>query len=171
VLAEAVDLSTAHFFPADPAASAQHRRRDWRPAGRAGVSHGHNVEFAWLLVGADRVLGREPCRSRFDAYVSATLAAERPVRVWWEEAELLAGLATGFAEWPDAGREEALEAHVQFLLDHVVDPEDGIWLQTVGAEGEPLSTVKRDIWKDAYHEVRAITMVAGTLAEEKPATE
>jgi len=168
VLAETVDLSTEHFFPDDPAASAQHRRRDWRPAGRAGVSHGHNVEFAWLLVGAERALGREPSRSRFDAYASAMLAAERPVRIWWEEAELLAALATGLAEWPDAGREKALEAHLEFLLGHVVDPVDGIWLHTVRADGETLSTVKRETWKDAYHEVRAITMLAETLAGRSP---
>lgn len=163
VLAETVDLSREHFFPDDPAASAQHRRRDWRPGGRAGVSHGHNIEFAWLLLGADRVLGREPSRSRFDASVSAMLAAERPARLWWEEAELLAALATGFAEWPDAGHEAALEEHVGFVLDRVVDPEDGIWLHTVGADGAPLSAVKRETWKDAYHEVRAITMLAETV--------
>jgi cellobiose epimerase len=168
LLAETVDVSTTHFFPVDPAASVQHCRRNWRPAGRPGVSHGHNVEFAWLLVGAERVLDRQPSRSRFDAYVSAMLAAERPARIWWDEAELLAALATGLAEWPDAAREEALEEHLGFLLGQVVDPEDGIWLHTVGAKGEPLSTVKRETWKDAYHEVRAITLLAETLAWENP---
>jgi mannose/cellobiose epimerase-like protein (N-acyl-D-glucosamine 2-epimerase family) len=164
LLAETVDVSTTHFFPVDPAASVQHCRRNWRPAGRPGVSHGHNIEFAWLLVRADHVLGRESSRSRYDAYVSAMLTADRPTRIWWEEAELLAALATGLAEWPNAAREEALEEHLGFILDHVVDPEEGIWLHTVGAKGEPLSTVKRETWKDAYHEVRAITLLAETLA-------
>jgi len=167
MLAETADLSTAHFFPDDPHASSQHRSRDWRPAGRPGVSWGHNIEFAWLLVRAERVLGREPSRSRYEAYVSAMLAAERPVRLWWDEAELLAALAAGLAEWPDAERERALEAHLGFLLAWVVDPADGIWLETVGGGGEPLSAAKRTTWKDAYHEVRATAMLQRVLLEER----
>lgn len=168
MLAESVDVSTRHFFPADPCASTQHRRRDWELAGRPGVSYGHNVEFAWLVVRAAQALGREPSRSRFDAYVDATLEAHRPERIWWEDAELLAALATGLAEWPDERRNEALEAHLGFLLDHVVDPRDGVWLHTVGAAGEPLNTAKRDTWKDAYHEVRATTTLAEALARDAP---
>ncbi len=94
-LGETVDLITGHFFPDDPGAAAQHRSRDWRPDGRAGVSLGHNVEYAWLLLRVERILGREPSRNRFDAYISATLEAQRPARIWWEDAELLAALATG----------------------------------------------------------------------------
>ena len=165
-LAATVDLCTTHFFPDEPTASAQHRGRDWRPAGRPGVSYGHNVEFAWLLVGAERLLGRNPSRLRFDAYVSATLAAARRERIWWEEAEVLAAMATGLAEWPDESRNEALEGHLTFLLAHVVDPGDGVWLHTVGSEGEALSTVKRGTWKDAYHEVRACTKLLEALSGE-----
>jgi mannobiose 2-epimerase len=164
MLGETVDLSTGHFFPDDPGAAAQHRSRDWRPDGRAGVSLGHNVEFAWLLLRAERILGREPSRNRFDAYISATLEAERPARIWWEDAELLAALATGLAEWPDDRRQEALSGHLGFLLAHVVDPEDGVWLHTVAADGEPVNTVRSETWKDAYHEVRATTMLAEALA-------
>jgi mannobiose 2-epimerase len=167
LLAETVDLSTAHFFPDDPNASVQHRARDWRPAGRSGVSHGHNVELAWLLVGAERVLGREPSRARFDAYVTAAFTAERPMRIWWEEAELLAALATGLAEWPDDRRRDALERHLGFLLAHVVGPEHRIWLRVVAADGEPLDTATHDIWKDAYHEVRATIVLAAALAEDE----
>lgn len=166
VLGETVELSKSHFYPDDPSAAAQHRGRDWRAAGRPGVSHGHNVEFAWLLVRAERVLERRPCRSRFDAYVAGTLAASRPERIWWEEAELLAALTTGAAQWPDERRNQALEGHLGFLLDHVVDPEDGVWLHTVAADGAPVSTVRCETWKDAYHEVRATTMLVGALAGE-----
>jgi len=167
LLVETVDLSTAHFFPDDPNAAVQHRARDWRPAGRPGVSHGHSVEFAWLLVRADRVLGREPSRDRFDAYVAAALEADRRERIWWEEAELLAALATGVAEWPDDRRREPLDRHLGFLLAHVVDPEGGIWLRAVAADGEPLNTATHDTWKDAYHEVRATIVLAGALTDDQ----
>ena len=92
------------------------------------------------------------------------MEAERPARIWWEDAELLAALATGLAEWPDDRRQEALSGHLGFLLAHVVDPEDGVWLHTVAADGEPVNTVRSETWKDAYHEVRATTMLAEALA-------
>lgn len=168
MLVEVVDLNTSRFFPDDPAASVQHRGRDWGAAGRPGVAHGHNAEFAWLLVCTERVLGRKPSRSRFDDYVGGTLAAARPERIWWEEAELLAALTTGLVEWPDPQREEVLEAHLGFLLANVVDPENGIWLETVAADGTPVSTVKRAIWKDAYHEIRACTMLVRALSGGAP---
>jgi mannose/cellobiose epimerase-like protein (N-acyl-D-glucosamine 2-epimerase family) len=164
-LAETVDLSKAYFFPEDPVASVQHRARDWRRSGRIGISHGHNVEFAWLLVRAEIALGREPSASRLDAYVDCTLDAERPKRLWWEEAELLAALTTGHVEWPDQHREETVERQLAFLLGHVVDPADGVWIEMVAKDGTPLSPIKLGIWKDAFHEVRAMVMLMGALVD------
>ena len=60
-----------------------------------------------------------------------------------------------------------LEGQLGFLLAHVVDPETGIWLRAVAADGAPLDTATHDTWKDAYHEVRATMLLAATLAEDE----
>lgn len=164
LLAETVDLGKSQFFLDDPAASVQHRTRDWRTAGRAGISDGHNVEFAWLLVRAETLIGREPSRARFEDYVASAIASRRPQRIWWEDAELLAALSVGITRWPDAPVEDALEQHLEFLIADVIDPRDGIWWEKVGWDGEPLSTLKMHTWKDAFHEVRAMVLLSEALS-------
>jgi mannose/cellobiose epimerase-like protein (N-acyl-D-glucosamine 2-epimerase family) len=164
LLAETVELGTTQFFPADPAGSVQHRTRDWRAAGRADISDGHNVEFAWLLVRAETLLGREPSRARFENYLTAAMASRRPQRIWWEDAELLAALSVGMTRWPDPLVEDALDRHLEFLIADVIDPHDGIWWESVAWDGEPLSTEKMHTWKDAFHEVRAMVLLGEALA-------
>ena len=36
------------------------------------------------------------------------------------------------------------------------DPKDGVWLDTVSADGKPKSSGKAHAWKANYHDVRAI---------------
>jgi mannose/cellobiose epimerase-like protein (N-acyl-D-glucosamine 2-epimerase family) len=162
-LAETVDVNTARFYPEDPGASCLHRARDWRPAGRRGVSYGHNVEFAWLLLGAESALGREPRWSRFHAYLQHALAAPRSDRLWWVQAETLAALTIAVAKRPRAQYLESLERLLDFLLAYQIDPTDGIWLHTVAADGRPVNAAKVESWKDAYHDVRAGALLAETF--------
>ena len=159
-LAETVDVCTAHFYPEDPSASSQHRAPDWGRAGLLGVSHGHNVEFAWLLLGAEKALGRKPSWSRFDGYLGHALAAPPTDRVWWVEAETLAALTIAVSSGSRPGYVEALESLLEFLLTYQIDPADGIWLHTVGANGSPVNPAKVGTWKDAYHELRASVLLA-----------
>jgi mannobiose 2-epimerase len=154
-LAETVDLSTTYFYPEDPRTSSLHRGHDWSFAGLPGVSHGHNVEFAWLLRRADTSLGRESSWRRFDAYLSHALADPRAERVWWVEAEMLAALTIATLSRHEVQYEEALEKQLAFLLAHQIDPVDGIWLETVAADGQPMNATKVGTWKDAYHDVRS----------------
>jgi mannobiose 2-epimerase len=167
-LAETVDLSVVHFYPESPAASSQHRRRDWSPAGQPSFLRGHSVEFAWLLLRAEGVLGREPSWSRFDAYLSHALAAPTAERVWWVEAETLAALTIAVVNRRDLRFEEALERLLAFLLTNQIDPEDGIWLESVAADGKPVNAAKVGTWKDAYHDVRASTLLAEAFGEDGP---
>jgi mannobiose 2-epimerase len=165
LLVETIDVCKTHFFPDDPRACTPHRTRDWLPAGPAEVSVGHNAEFAWLLVDAETVLGREPSWARFDRYLGDTIAAPWTERLWWEQAEILAALATGLASPGKHRHEQACEELLAFLLAHGIDPADGVWVNSVAADGTPLDTTKRDSWKDAYHEVRATIALAEAVAE------
>ena len=163
-LAETVDLSTTYFYPEDPRAASRHRGRDWALAAGSGRSHGHSVEFAWLLRRAESSLARESSWPRFDAYLSYALADPPAERVWWVEAELLAALTIAAVSGREAKYEEALERQLAFLLAHQIDPVDGIWLETVAADGRPLNATKVGTWKDAYHDVRATTMFVEAFA-------
>jgi len=171
-LAETVGVSTAHFYPEDPSAASQHRTPDWRRAGRPGVSRGHNVEFAWLLLAAEKALGREPSWSRFDTYLGHALAAPQTDRVWWVEAETLAALTIAVSNRPQPRYVEALESLLEFLLAYQIDPVDGIWQHTVAADGRPVNPAKVGTWKDAYHELRASVLLAEAFgprtAESRP---
>ena len=158
-LAETVDVCTAHFYPEDPSASSQHRASDWGRAGRPGVSYGHNVEFAWLLLGAEKALGRKPSLTRSEAYLSHALAAPETDRVWWVEAETLAALTIAVSSRPQPRYVEALESLLEFLLTYQIDPVDGIWLHTVAADWRPVNPTKVATWKDAYHELRASVLL------------
>jgi mannose/cellobiose epimerase-like protein (N-acyl-D-glucosamine 2-epimerase family) len=167
-LAETVDVSTTHFYPEDPSASSQYRARDWGRAGRPGVSYGHNVEFAWLLLDAVKALGGDPSWSRFDSYLSHALAAPQTERVWWVEAETLAALTIAVSSRPQPRYLEALESLLEFLLTCQIDPVDGIWLHTVAADGSPVNPAKVGTWKDAYHELRASVVLAEAFGPRTP---
>jgi mannose/cellobiose epimerase-like protein (N-acyl-D-glucosamine 2-epimerase family) len=45
---------------------------------------------------------------------------------------------------------------LQFVVKYQANPSDGIWLDTVNADGSPKVTAKAHNWKANYHDVRAI---------------
>lgn len=177
-LAEAVEVNQNYFFTRDPAKSALHRHFDWRPVSAPsslGVSYGHNVEFAWLMVDAQRALGREPSWGRFYAEIDYTLRhgfdqerggvyergygnqeASRTNKVWWVQAEMIAALTDAIRAHarPDYG--QALELMNNFVWRYMVDPHTGIWYDTVAADGTIVSGTLASNWKGAYHDVRAM---------------
>lgn len=163
-LAETVEVCTTQFFPADPGAACPHRSPDWQPAGSAGVSIGHNVEFAWLLTRAERALGREPTWQRLDRYLEQALVERADACIWWETAETLAALATAISHRPDPGHLNALERLLRFALAHQIDPADGVWIRAVAHDGSVVDSAKVGTWKDAYHEVRATILLDEAFA-------
>jgi mannobiose 2-epimerase len=139
------------------------------------LSYGHNVEFAWLMVRAEQVLGREPSWNRFYALLNHALAhgyddehgglyskgyddqaATDTEKVWWIQAELLAALTDALKHQSDPRDEAALDKLLQFIKTHQADPKDGIWLYAVTADGRPKDTAKANSWKANYHDVRAM---------------
>ncbi|MHB8522124.1 MAG: AGE family epimerase/isomerase [Limisphaerales bacterium] len=178
-LAEALHINATWFYPPDPGQSAFHRHPDWSPVTdprSAGLSYGHNVEFAWLMVRAEKVLGRKPSWPHFDAIMNHALKCgydhergglysrgydDRPAteleKIWWVQAEMLAALTDGLKHEPkNAAYSKALDQELQWLVAYQINSPDGIWLESVNADGTPKSTAKAHSWKGAYHDVRGI---------------
>lgn len=75
-LEEALRINAEYFYPPDPGQAVFHREPDWKPVtdpASAGLSYGHNVEFAWLMVRAEKTLGRRPSWRHFYAYLDHAL--------------------------------------------------------------------------------------------------
>jgi mannobiose 2-epimerase len=177
-LEEALKINCTWFYPPDPGKSAFHREPDWQLVTRpssAGLSYGHNVEFAWLMVGAQNVLKQKPFWPQFDAHMEHALkygydhtrgglysrgVDDQPAtdtdKVWWVQAEMLAALTEGLKHEKDQDYSTGLDQLLQFITTFQANPSDGIWLDTVTADGTPKITAKAHNWKANYHDVRAI---------------
>ncbi len=177
-LTEALKINQKWFYPKQIGKAAFHRHPDWSPVtdpASAGLSYGHNVEFAWLMVRAEQVLGRRPSWSYFDAILDHALKygtdrergglynrgldnqpATDTDKVWWSQAEFMAALTIGLQHRENPAYREALVKLIAFLRARQIVPADGIWLDTVTAEGLPKSSGKAHNWKANYHDLRGI---------------
>ncbi|HYB41666.1 MAG TPA: AGE family epimerase/isomerase [Candidatus Methylomirabilis sp.] len=177
-LEEALQINARHFHPPEAALSRLHRHADWSEVGgreRGVLSYGHNVEFAWLMIRAERILGRAPSWDHFHGHLEHALrrgfdhrrgglyargVGDRPAdqtdKIWWVQAEMLAALSEGLAHRPDRAYAEALDKLIRFVRRYQADPIDGIWLDTVTAAGRPKATGKAHNWKANYHDLRAV---------------
>lgn len=177
-LAEALRINATYFYPDDPANCAFHRHFNWKPVKArtsAGLSYGHNVEFAWLMIHAENVLGQEPSWNHFYALLNHALRngydhergglyyrgfGDEPAtdteKIWWVQAEMISALTTALQHQDDPRYETALRKELQFVRTDQVDPTTGIWLYTVAADGKPADTTLANSWKANYHDVRAM---------------
>ncbi len=177
-LQEALRINQKYFYPRKAGASAFHRQPNWDPVtdtSSAGLSYGHNVEFAWLMVRAQQTLGRKPSWAHFQAHLDHALKygfdhqlgglynrgfenqpATDTAKVWWVQAEMLAALTDALTHRPNPAYATALQQLIHFIRTYQTDPRDGIWLDTVTATGQPARTAKAHSWKANYHDVRAI---------------
>lgn len=177
-LEEALQINRRWFYPPDPARSAFHREVDWVrvTGGRSdGLSFGHNVEFAWLMIRAQQMLGQPPAWDHFLAHIQhalkyggdadrgglaytadATGRITNPDKVWWSQAEWVAALTDSLQHAPQPAHREALLRTLDFLRRYQIDPQDGIWRDTVAADGTVKRPHKAHNWKANYHDVRAL---------------
>jgi mannobiose 2-epimerase len=184
-LEESLRLCTTMFFPPDPARIYRYRTPDWREVTGPdydGFSYGHNIEFAWMMLRAQEVLGLPLAWEHFDAIVKHTLREgfdrarggiynsgyyQRPAtdteKIWWAQAEGLYALADALQHGSDSDYAEALERLLSWILNYQRLP-DGIWMWSTTAQGEPKNRTKASSWKGAYHDVRAITKFIAVFA-------
>jgi cellobiose epimerase len=177
-LADAVKINRTWFYPEKAGRSRFYRQPDWAPVTdprRAGLSYGHNVEFAWLMIRAEQALERPPSWNHFYAHLDHALehgydhkrgglyhrgVNDQPAtdtdKIWWAQAEMMAALTDALVHKDDPAYRSALQSLIAFVLRYQVDPRDGIWLDTVTANGRPKAPRKAHNWKANYHDVRAI---------------
>jgi mannobiose 2-epimerase len=189
-LEESLKLNMTYFYPADPAQSAFHRQLDWKevvdPAS-AGLSYGHNVEFAWLMIAAQKALGQTLSWDHFQAHLDHALAhgydhklgglynrgsgnepATSTDKVWWVQAEMLAALSDAIRHKPKPEYLRALGSLAEFIQRYQASPADGIWLDTVSAAGVPKVSSKAHNWKANYHDVRGLVKFIETFPPAPP---
>jgi mannobiose 2-epimerase len=177
-LLEALDLNKRYFYPKDAGQSCFHRQPDWKAVTNpksAGLSYGHNVEFAWLMIRAEEILGLQPDWPHFYAHLGHALqhgydhergglyhrgVGDEPAsdlnKIWWVEAEMMAALTVALRHQENAAQRRALDQLAHFVNTHQTDPRTGIWFDTVTADGQPKSTGLAHSWKANYHDVRAL---------------
>ena len=69
---------------------------------------------------------------------------------------MVASLTDALRQKPNPDHEAALKKLLDFVASFMADPSDGVWLDTVTAEGKFKSTGKAHNWKANYHDVRAM---------------
>ncbi|MCD6339155.1 MAG: AGE family epimerase/isomerase [Verrucomicrobia bacterium] len=189
-LEEALEINRRWFYPAEAGQSVLWRLPDWRPVPnppKKTVSYGHNVEFAWLMLRAQRVLGkpldwpwffsiiehayrRGYDRARgglFSAGMDDEPASDR-TKVWWVQAEWIAALTEAVDRRPEEKYRRALLRTFDFLDAWQIDPKDGIWRDTLNEDGSPKNPAKAHLWKGAYHDVRALVKFSLRRIPKKP---
>jgi mannobiose 2-epimerase len=186
-LAESLQINRSHFYPPDPAQCAFHCRPDWgrvTDESSAGLSYGHNVEFAWLMLRAEQALDQPPSWDHFYALLDHALKYgfdhergglynmgldNRPAfdleKVWWSQAELMAALSVSLQHQQRASDLVACQKLVGFLEHTMIDPQDGIWVASIAPDGQPKWNSKKNHWKANYHDVRGIVMFIKALQD------
>jgi mannobiose 2-epimerase len=180
-LVEALDITRTHMFPPDPARGREPFLADWTPdpAGEHLISYGHNVEFGWLMLRAQEVLGLGRDWQRFHTYLDHTLRfgfderlgaaftwglgnepATRRHKVSWVQCELIVALTVALQESSDERYARALAQTLTFVERHMTDRRDGILLDSVHEDGRRKWPRKSGNWKAGYHDVRAAVKLA-----------
>jgi mannose 2-epimerase len=183
-LVEAMDVLCTKFYPANVSESCEYRLSDWKAVGNddlSGVSHGHMIEFAWLLLHAQEALGLPRDWHHFESLVQHSLRygfdherggfyfrgkAYEPAcdttKYWWVQAEGLSALTDAAAHSEEYN--EPLARLVGWILNYQIRSDDGVWIVSTDAGARPQNVKKAGEWKAAYHEVRAITKFVHTFA-------
>jgi mannobiose 2-epimerase len=159
---------------------------DWRPIPDHD-SYGHDVETAYLLLEAEAALGHtSPLKTEQMArsLVDHALAygwdetnggffrdgttfgnAEDKRKEWWVQFEGLNALLLMHEKY---GRDsdvyfKAFDRQWQFIRDRQIDKEFGGVFDTIEQDGTVTDTTKARIWKEAYHDTRALLNVSSRL--------
>jgi cellobiose epimerase len=177
-LEEVLEVNKRYFYPENAGRSCLHRKPDWtevRDVSSVGLSYGHIVEFAHLMIRTENILGRTEDWAHFYAQINHALKfgydhrhgglyyrglgdrlAYDTTKVWWAQAEMMSALTYALRHQEKAEQRRALHQLVHFVNEFQADKRDGVWLNAVTKQGKPTNTSKAHSWKANYHEVRAL---------------
>ena len=186
-LLEAIELLCTKFYPPGVSAGCEYLLPDWKAVadGFSGLSHGHMIEFAWLLLHAQQALGIARDWEHFENFLRHSLQygfdherggfyfrgkpnqrACDTTKFWWVQAEGLSALTDAVAHFDSDEYQVPLTRLVNWILNYQIRSDDGVWIVSTDAEGRPQNVKKAGEWKAAYHEVRAITKFVQTFTQQ-----
>ncbi len=152
---------------------------NWTPVAPATVSYGHDLEAAWLLMEAARVLGRmqdsaiiatstslgtfsgaKGWHAAMGGYYTQGPVAGNPTtltKVWWIQAEAMEGLWWTYKFTKDTIHLNRLEGTLNWIEKYQLSPAAGEWYNTCNADGTVNGTTNMgDAWKASYHSMRSL---------------
>ena len=187
-LLEAIDLLCTKFYPANVSASYECLLPDWKPLGdgeSSNLSHGHMIEFAWLLLHAQEALGLPPAWDHFESLLRHSLRygfdhkrggfyfrgkphepACDTTKYWWVQAEGLSALTDAVAHFDSDEYHEPLTKLLDWIRNYQIRSDDAVWIVSADSAGQPQNIKKAGEWKAAYHETRAITKFVHAFAPQ-----
>jgi mannobiose 2-epimerase len=185
-LLEVIELLCTRFYPPGVSDSCEYLLPDWKPVDElSDVSHGHMIEFAWLLLHGLDALGMPRDWDHFESLLRHSLrfgfdyerggfyfrgkpheAACDTTKFWWVQAEGLSALTEAAAHFDCDEYNRPLTQLVDWILKYQIRSDDGVWIVSTDPAGQPQNVKKAGEWKAAYHEVRAITKFVQTFAPQ-----
>lgn len=181
-LLEMVDV-VAHALVQPSAYTHKEFSRNFRPHGPAVVSYGHDLETAWLLFDALEALALEDADVGAIAFRLGVSSAEqgydaeqggyyeegvpgaaptKRAKIWWVQAEAIAGLWWLHRRSGDPSFLARLEGTLDWIETRQRDPEYGEWYWGIEPDGSvgPRGDHKGEEWKTSYHGVRAMVFTS-----------
>jgi len=190
-LEETIDIATTKFYTLDLAARCNLRTPDWQHVafkGDQGFSSGHDLEFAWLLLRAQRFLNVPLAWQRLEEHLNYALQFAFDERrggffdnasvgyrafgekIWWVQAEGLSALTealTGAQAHPAMPDYKSSTLRLLAWIWNQQMLGDGVWIWSTDARGSISNWVKAGEWKDPYHEIRALCRFVSAFAPQR----
>ena len=138
-------------------------------------SYGHDIEGAWLIVEAARLLkdpdlveameklsikiadaaseGIEPDGSMLTEKDLST-GHVVTIRSWWEQAESIVGYLNAYEITGDPSYLNIAIGSWNYIKNHFIDRNNGGWYALVSESGEPAGRDKANYWTCPYHNGR-----------------
>jgi mannobiose 2-epimerase len=147
----------------------------WNPKSQI-VSYGHDIEAAWLIEEAAKIIGHKPLLQQVkDQSVNLAIAASDGLDtdggLWyefdlekddlikekhsWPQAEAMIGF---FNAWEITGVDSFLKRSFgswNFIQKHILDKKNGEWFWGIREDNSVMNEDKAGIWKCPYHNSRA----------------
>jgi len=152
------------------------------------VSYGHDIEAAWLIEEAGKIIGNESLLEQVknqsvNLAIAASDGLDTDGGLWyeydlekddlvkekhsWPQAEAMVGF---FNAWQITKVERFLNrslASWNFIEQHILDKKNGEWFWGINADNTLMNEDKVGIWKCPYHNIRACMELTKRIENKK----